>query len=549
MGLVTVDGKLVLVEGKPIDVPSSVELQEKSVTITENGTVEVVPDTGKALSKVTAAVNVPSSSKEEQEKTAGITENGTTEVMPDAGKTLSKVTVNVAVPSKEEQEKTVTVTGNGTTEINPDSGKVLSKATVVVNVPSSSKEEEEGEFNIGENGMHNFSPDEGKVFSSVVVNVDVPTYAGNLWNDGEPHEINFYDYDGTLVETGSLEELAAATALPELPNHELDGLVGQGWNWTLADLKAWNRKMDVGAMYTTFDGATRIYIHLEEGRTSPMLGCCPNGTVEVDWGDGSEPDTLTGTSTASVKWTPVHNYDAPGYYTITLTVNGTVGFGGATTANQYAYLLRQSADADGRNMHYLSCIRRIEFGNNVALQARALMYCSGLQCVTMPQGIDLRGSTLFQNCAALGFLTVPSNVTAIGSDNFRSCANLKAVSLPKGVTTIGASAFLGNTLLRRVRLPGALTAIQSNAFYQCCSLPELFIPPSVTAIQANAFINAYGVKVYDFTAHTAVPTLANANAFTGIAADCQIRVPSALADVWRTATNWATYEDYIMWEV
>lgn len=39
--------------------------------------------------------------KEEQEKTVSITENGTTEILPDENKTLSKVTVNVDVKSEE----------------------------------------------------------------------------------------------------------------------------------------------------------------------------------------------------------------------------------------------------------------------------------------------------------------------------------------------------------------------------------------------------------------------------------------------------------------
>ena len=40
--------------------------------------------------------------------------------------------------------------------------------------------------------------------------------------------------------------------------------------------------------------------------------------------------------------------------------------------------------------------------------------------------------------------------------------------------------------------------------------------------------------------------LSNTNAFTGIVADCEIRVPAALADEWKAATNWATYADYIV---
>ena len=49
------------------------------------------------------------------------------------------------------------------------------------------------------------------------------------------------------------------------------------------------------------------------------------------------------------------------------------------------------------------------------------------------------------------------------------------------------------------------------------------------------------MSVYDFTKCTAVPALSNANAFSGIPADCEIRVPAALYDEWIAATNWSTY--------
>ena len=41
-------------------------------------------------------------------------------------------------------------------------------------------------------------------------------------------------------------------------------------------------------------------------------------------------------------------------------------------------------------------------------------------------------------------------------------------------------------------------------------------------------------------------TLANANAFTNIPADCEIRVPASLVDSWKAATNWSTYADPIV---
>ena len=64
----------------------------QSKTITSNG--DVVADAGYVgLSKVT--VNVPATPT--QEKSVTITENGTTEVTPDSGKNLSKVTITTNV--------------------------------------------------------------------------------------------------------------------------------------------------------------------------------------------------------------------------------------------------------------------------------------------------------------------------------------------------------------------------------------------------------------------------------------------------------------------
>lgn len=203
------------------------------------------------------------------------------------------------------------------------------------------------------------------------------------------------------------------------------------------------------------DGKTRVYVHLEYGRTSPMLGCCPNGTVTVDWGDGTEPDTLTGTSTFTVKWTPTHEYAAPGDYVIALTVEGTMSFVGDTSANEYSSILRYASGADARNLAYLNAVQKVEIG--------------------------------------------------------------------EGVTTIG-----------------------SEAFYYCYSLASITIPESVTTIGNNTFYNCYGMRYYDFTACTSVPTLSNTRVFDGISADCQMLIPAALYDEWSAATNWATYASYMV---
>ena len=140
----------------------------------------------------------------------------------------------------------------------------------------------------------------------------------------EPKDINFYDYDGTIVASWTLAELASASALPSNPSHA--GLTAQGWNWSLADLKTENAKMNVGQMYITDDGKTRLYITIAaEGRMNVPLRWNQSASfgVTIDWGDGSATYSVTGTG----KLNTTHTYANIGDYIITFTVtSGTLGF-------------------------------------------------------------------------------------------------------------------------------------------------------------------------------------------------------------------------------
>ena len=405
-----------------------------------------------------------------------------------------------------------------------------------------------------------------------------------------PKDVNFYDYDGTLLYSYTLEEAQALTALPDGPTH--DGLVFDGWNYSLESMKSLTRPMNIGAMYSTDDGTTRIYIHLEDGRTSPMLGICPKGTVTVDWGDGTTPDILTGTSLITVQWTPTHNYVSSGDYVIKLTVDGKAQLYGNDSVNTYSYILRYGSDSDSRNRVYQNSILKVEIGAGIYIGTYAFQNCfslssitipngvarignyafSGcysLSSITIPNGVARIGNNTFQNCYSLSSITIPNGVTSINNYAFGNCSSLSSITIPDGVTSIGDSVFSNCSSLSNITIPNSVTSIGSGVFSNCYSLPNITIPDGVTSIESyafgncyslsnitipnsvtsiggNAFKNCYGMKYYDFTALTAIPTLSNANAIPGISADCEIRVPASLAEQWKAATNWATYAKYIV---
>jgi len=316
------------------------------------------------------------------------------------------------------------------------------------------------------------------------------------------------------------------------------------------------------------DGNTHLWISLPEGRTSPMLGVGVSGTVTVDWGDGTAPDVLTGTNTRTAVYTPNHAYGEAGDYVVTLSGDGEIGFVGNYSGT---YLLSEfSTASDTRNRVYRTSIRKIECGNKVkAIGNYSFADCLSLASVVIPDGVTSIGEHAFFDCFSLASVVIPdgvtkiieyafnccysltsivigNGVTSIGNYSFSSCFSLASVVIPDGVTSIGNNVFAECRSLTSVVIPDKVTSIGNNAFKSCYSLASIVIGNGVTSIGNNAFVGCTSMRCYDFSKHTVVPTLANIDAFTNIPADCEIRVPAALADEWKAATNWSTYADYIV---
>ena len=389
------------------------------------------------------------------------------------------------------------------------------------------------------------------------------TGGGGASPSAKPNDVTFIDYDGSVLYSYSLAETQALTELPALPSQE--GLVCQGWNWTLEAIKAFNRPVAVGSMYITDNGATRLHIRIATvGRmTVPLyIGQTIANGVSIDWGDGSAPETLSGTGNVNTS----HTYAEPGDYIISLMpeegctlsfsdglssccVMGSTGDNGKVYCNmlQEVYIgdgVTSVGDSTFSNCYSLANITIPTSVTSVG--DYTFSNCYSLANITIPDGVTSIGRAAFSNCYSLANITIPGGVTSIGRAAFQSCYSLANITIPDGVTSIGDSTFSSCYSLANITIPTSVTSVGDYTFSNCYSLANITIPDGVTSIGRAAFSNCYGMRYYDFSAFASVPTLSNTSAFNQIPSDCQMLIPSALYDEWSTATNWATYASHMV---
>ena len=397
-------------------------------------------------------------------------------------------------------------------------------------------------LSVTQNGT--YTAPSGTAYSPVSVNV-----SGGGGGRAEKKQVNFIDYDGTILYSYTAAEANALTALPENPSHT--GLVAQGWNWTLAQIKSQLANVGgdvwVGQMYITASGNTGIDVSMPKGRLSPILTICPNGTLTVNWGDNTTPDTVTGTSEVIQKAVP-HTYAQAGNYTITISVvSGSFGFYGSVSSNS-SYLLLRKGTRNNENRVYANCVQAIRLGSGITnIRDYPFAYCSSLVSVTIPDSVTNIGTQAFYHCYSLANVTIPNGVTNIRSSAFSNCYSLANVTIPNGVTNITGSTFSNCYSLVNVTIPDSVTNIGSSAFSNCYSLANVTIPNGVTNIESGAFQNCVGISEYHLLP-TVPPTLANTSAFGSIPSDCVIYVPQGYLSAYQNATNWSTYASYMQEE-
>lgn len=420
-------------------------------------------------------------------------------------------------------------------------------------------------------------------------------------NSPKYSDVNFYDYDGTLVAGYSISEANALTSLPVPPTH--DGLTFQEWNWSLEEVQSLTHIADIGANYITTDGATHLHLNIAaESQLDVYISIkiASQGGATINWGDGTV-DTPT---EYGLNKRFGHHYAETGKYIV--KISGQFSLGSHSNGDGYPLV----GDSIGHAINNRSILEKLYIGEScMGMQSyccsrqRALSMLSTpknfgfghsgwdstkIKCIVLGRnakhgfsigisntnwvnvvclpkhGMGQDGKT-FTNSLSLKRIVLSEDITNLQYMMFSNCQSLEEIYIPQSVVNASTIIFRNCAALKKVKLSENFTGnISDNVFNSCERLTEFTIPSNVTVIGASAFafsglveitipenVTSIGAQAFRgcsqlnrvYLTSTTPPVLANSNAFQNAYDNMKIYVPQGSLEAYKTADNWTVYAD------
>lgn len=468
--------------------------------------------------------------------TKNITSNGTYNASSDNADGYSSVSVDVPNTYTQSDEGKVVQSGalvsqTSTSATTNGTIDTTTNNSVVVNVANSYSESDEGK--VVDNGalvaqtaypstITSNNTYDTTNYNSVTVNVPVPP------TPAESKDVNFYDYDGTILYSYTAQEFAQLSELPANPTHT--GLTAQGWNWTLSDAKTYVASygiLDIGQNYITDDGDTRIYVSINSFSLNPVLylGISNDAELEIDWGDNTSKDNVV--YSGSPEFTQAHTYQTEGNYVIKIKcISGNYALNRRdVSSNNYGSFFSYSGTNLDTIKTYSSTVKKVELGSGITHLSGSFYNCFNLESITIPISLQRIGFFLnnistgstFYYCFSLKAIILNPSVITNSSTGFYYCCSLKAISIPKDVSINGQDAFTfcsslekvsvqnsissqrvfyNCTSLKKISIPdiSTITTLALACFSNCTSLKTITIPSTITSINSNCFLSCYSLE-------------------------------------------------------
>ena len=373
----------------------------------------------------------------------------------------------------------------------------------------------------------------------------------------EEKDVNFFDYDGTLIASYTEAEAKVLTTLPTSPVHS--GLVFQGWNYTLEEVIANAEMADIGALYTTDDGATRLEIEIAEREVVKVSFSQTKAEgVSIDWGFGKSERSAAVAGDACTYYA----YEQPGRYTVTLTVDKdceiALGANGSplictdyVETDEVAHNTLRNAYIGDRvtkfnNSAFLNhyALHSISMNKGVIALGERSFNSSSIEFIAIPSGIDTIPYNAFDTCRCLKSISLPVSVQNLEQNSIYQCDVLKRLNL-KHITNPQTSAVAYDGVISEISVNADITYIPNNFCKACLGLERISFLGKVKIFYSGALSYCYNLKTVDLTHCSAVPTRQDTTILSHHGSDLKILVPAALAEEWKQATNWTSLAKYI----
>lgn len=335
-------------------------------------------------------------------------------------------------------------------------------------------------------------------------------------------KVAYYDFDGTLLWIHRVNIGDSITSYPiSNPNHTDIGLTFQEWNWSISSLSNIQADIDVGAIYTTTDGKSHIYIEctVTSGNTVTMyfIKSVGSDTFTIEWGDGTSSTDSTNTT-----FNLSHTYANAGRYTVKVSI--TTGNGTYTFANSAA-----NANFIKENIPVSKIYTGVKsYVTNTSFRNLLMKY------ITLHKDITRLFAQTIDSTYLSSILIYPTNVGYNDADIYFGQSSLKRVIYNATIQNSSTSICGGTPSLEKFIVPKSWTTFTvPNGMY---NLESIIVNSLITNITMNV-TNAYKLKEMVIMA-TTPPSLSSSEWAFYAHEDLAIYVPDASVADYQIATNW-----------
>ena len=130
-----------------------------------------------------------------------------------------------------------------------------------------------------------------------------------------------------------------------------------------------------------------------------------------------------------------------------------------------------------------------------ALPSGIFSSCTSLKTLSLPRGITRIESSSLSH-SGIETLTVPEGVDYIGESAFRHCTELCEITLPSTLLRLGDYAFYQCEQIKTLKLTGALSAIGHYAFAYCTALETLSLPQNELDVGRNIILECTSLQSF-----------------------------------------------------